>query len=81
MTTVRRRASVAPTTVTRLSKGEVKPVSRNRKRKPRVLAVKDEQVVKVDPRIMARLREMGVDFHHVEVVSSTEVIVHNQRVR
>jgi hypothetical protein len=79
---VRKTASVAPSTVTRLSKGEVGKVSGNRKRRaPRVLAVLDEQAVKVDPRIMAALREQGTDFHYVEVVSPTEVIVHNQRVR
>ena len=82
MNAVRKTASVAPSTVTRLWKGEVGKATGNRKRRaPRVLAVLDEQAVKVDPRIMAALREQGADFHYVEVVSPTEVIVHNQRVR
>lgn len=81
MTPVRKTASVSPSTVTRLSKGEVGKVSRNRKRGQRVLAVLDSTVVRVDPRIMAVLHENKTDFRYVEVVSPTEVIIHNQRVR
>lgn len=80
MSPVRKTASVAPSTLTALSKGEV-GVSGNRQRRPRLLAVEDGYVVRVDPRIMATLKRNGVDFRYVEVVSATEVIVHNQRVR
>lgn len=79
MNPVRHIASVAPATVTRISKGEVNLPRRGRT--GRLLAVIDSTVVRVDPRIMARLKREGIDFRYVEVVSPTEVIVHNQRVR
>lgn len=79
MNAMRDRASVAPSTVTRLSRGEVP--TKKRKRGDRLLAVLDSHVVKVDERIMAHLNQAGVDFRYVEVINPTEVIVHNQRVR
>jgi hypothetical protein len=41
----------------------------------------DRLVGKVDVLILAYLRQNDIDSDRVEVVSPTEVIVHNQRVR
>ena len=71
--------SLTPSTVTRISKGTVRRA--RRPNKPRLLAVVDSQSVRVDARIMAHLRSAGVDFRYVEVLSATEVVVHNERVR
>ncbi len=49
--------------------------------KPRLLAVRDGYAVRIDPRIMRYLHQINADFRRVEVVSATEVIIHNQRVR
>lgn len=81
MPRVRKTASVAPRTVTAVSKGEVSDHRIRSRRSRAPLAVTGEYVVRIDPRIMAVLHEQGTDFHCVEVVSSTEVIVHNHRIR
>lgn len=83
MNDVRRRASVAPSTITRLSRGEVseRRIPRRTQQRQRLLAVRDEYAVRIDPRVMAVLHEQRIDFRYVEVVSATEVIIHNQRVR
>lgn len=79
---VRETASVAPSTVTRLSTGEVKPRRRRRTCPPGMLpSVMDNTCVRVDPRIMALLRRQGTDFRFVEVHSPTEVVVRNHPVR
>lgn len=81
MNAVRDRASVAPSTVTRYSQGSVGAMPSTRRGRQRLLAVKDGWAVRIDPRIMAWLHQNQIDFRHVEVISSTEVIVHNQRIR
>lgn len=82
MRTVRKRASVSPSTVTRYSKGEVGATpSTATPRGQRIFAVRDGYAVRIDPRILHHLHESGVDFRCVEVVSATEVIIHNHRIR
>lgn len=81
MNAIHERASVAPKTVTRYSQGKVGASPSTRRRKQRILAVEDGYAVRIDPRIMAVLHAQGTDFRCVEVLSATEVIVHNQRIR
>lgn len=81
MPAVRKTASVAPSTVTRLSTGEVKPRRRRTCPPGSLPSVIDNTCVRVDPRIMALLRRQGTDFRFVEVHSPTEVVVRNRPVR
>lgn len=75
-------ASVAPSTVTKVSTGEVGAKPRRRRCPSGQLpSAIDNHCVKVDPRIMSLLKRRGVDFRYVEVRSSIEVIVRNHPVR
>jgi hypothetical protein len=73
---VRKRASVHPKTVTKVSKGhhtKAKP-----KRKPARKHPKLEVHIKVDPRVWEKALELCEgEPSRIEVISSEEVIVHN----
>lgn len=78
MTTVRVAVTVAPATVTRKSAEflETKP---RRSRSPQ--AVASVRLTQVDQQIMAYLHRHRVDFHRVEVLTPTEVVIHNRHIR
>lgn len=82
MPPVRKQASVSASTVTRLSRGELAgAIPSTNRRGQRIFAVRDGWAVRIDPRIMAVLHANDTDFRCVEVISTTEVIVHNNRIR
>lgn len=74
---VRKVASVAPSTVTKVSKGQVAVPRRVRAAEVRPRASKVD-VVQVDPQVWrAALTAAGGDAGRLEVVSTTEVLVRN----
>lgn len=86
MPSVQSQASLAEATVTAMSRGEVAPMPRTRRKHcpPGSLpTVVDGSVrcVRVDEKIMTYLREQHIDFRYVEVRAATEVIVRNEPVR
>lgn len=80
MTRVRERATVHPATVTKVSRGTVQ----RRKRARQVPVQRAPRLTRADvhPEVWATaLGLAGGRASHLEVVSPTEVLVHNQPVR
>lgn len=82
MAHVQKTASVAPSTVTRLSTGELDaPAAEVKRRRGRTTRTPEGRTIRVHEQIMNVLRVQGVDFRYVEVRSETEVVVRNRPVR